>query len=141
MEIMKVKFVVPIEPLPQTRPRFSRFGGVYFPKSFQEYKVTISKAAVLAMQGLEPMTGELKAVLKFYRKYKRISCRYGDCDNLSKAVLDACNGIVYADDSQIVSVTCTKYTDKDKPRIEIEIQRAEKSAELTIDKANDIISE
>ena len=138
-----MKFTVEIEPLPQPRPRFSRFGGVYFPKAFQEYKVEISKAAVLAMQGLEPMTGELKAVLKFYRKYKRISRRFGDCDNLSKAVLDACNGIIYADDSQILCCSCEKYTDKDKPRIEIEIeiQTAEKSAELTIDKANDIISE
>ena len=118
-----MKFIVEVEPLPQPRPRFSRYGGVYFPKAFQEYKATISKAAVLAMQGLEPMTGELKAVLKFYRKYKRISRRYGDCDNLSKAVLDACNGIVYADDSQIISVVSTKHTDKDNPHIEIEIEK------------------
>ena len=60
---------------------------------------------------------------------------------MSKAVLDACNGIIYADDSQIVCCSCEKCTDKDKPRIEIEIETAEKSAELTIDKANDIISE
>ena len=126
-----MKFIVEVEPLPQPRPRFSRFGGVYFPKSFQEYKATISKAAVLAMQGLEPMTGELKAVLKFYRKYKRISRRYGDCDNLSKAVLDACNGIVYADDSQIISVGCTKYTDKNAPRIEIEISECDSNEMAT----------
>ena len=121
-----MKFIVEVEPLPQPRPRFSRFGGVYFPKSFQEYKKKIKLAAISAMQGLEPMQGELKAVLKFYRKYKRISRRYGDCDNLSKAVLDACNGIIYADDSQIVSVTCTKYTDKNAPRIEIEISESGK---------------
>ena len=118
-----MKFTVEIEPLPQPRPRFSRFGGVYFPKSFQEYKSVISKAAVQAMKNQLPMTGELIAKLKFFRKYKTISRRYGDCDNLSKAVLDACNGIVYADDSQIISVVSTKHTDKDNPHIEIEIEK------------------
>ena len=118
-----IKFCVEREPLPQPRPRFSRYGGVYFPQAFQEYKATISKAAVQAMAGREPLTGELKAVLKFFRKYKTISRRYGDCDNLSKAVLDACNGIVYADDSQIISVVSNKYTDKDNPHIEIEIEK------------------
>ena len=117
-----IKFCVECEPLPQPRPRFSRFGGVYLPQAFQEYKATISKAAVQAMAGRETLTGELKATLKFFRKYKKISRRYGDCDNLSKAVLDACNGIVYADDSQIISVVSTKHTDKDNPHIEIEIE-------------------
>ena len=117
-----IKFCVECEPLPQPRPRFSRFGGVYFPKAFQEYKAEISKAAVQVMAGREPLTGELKATLKFFRRYKTISRRYGDCDNLSKAVLDACNRIVYTDDSQIISVVSTKHTDKDNPHIEIEIE-------------------
>ena len=120
---MKIK--IEIEPLPQPRPRFSRFGGVYFPKTFTEYKAKISKAAVKAMDNKPPMTGEITAKLKFFRKYKRNSRRYGDCDNLSKAVLDALNGICYVDDSQIVEVTSVKETDKAKPRIEIELLTAE----------------
>ena len=118
-----IKFCVEREPLPQPRPRFSRYGGVYFPQAFQAYKATISKAAVQAMAGREPLTGELKAVLKFFRKYKTISRRYGDCDNLSKAVLDSLNGVCYVDDSQIISVVSTKHTDKDNPHIEIEIEK------------------
>ena len=125
--------------MPQSRPRFSKFGGCYEPAPMKEYKRKIAAVAKAFMQSnnLEPMTGELSASVRLYRKYKRTSRRYGDCDNLSKAVLDACNGIIYADDSQIVSCSCEKYTDKDKPRIEIEIEieRAEKSAELTIGKS------
>lgn len=31
-----------------------------------------------------------------------------DCDNIVKAVLDALNGVAYADDKQVVFVKCTK---------------------------------
>ena len=116
-----MKIIIEVEPIPQPRPRFSRFGGVYFPKTFTEYKEKISKAAKQAMKDKPPMTGEITAKLKFFRKYKTISRRFGDCDNLSKAVLDACNGVCYVDDSQIVEVTSVKETDKDRPRIEFEI--------------------
>jgi len=115
-----IKFCAECEPIPQPRPRLSKFGGVYFSKEIQEYKKKIKLAAISAMQGLEPMQGELKVNLKFYRKYKRTSRRFGDCDNLSKAVLDACNGIIYADDSQVVSCTASKHT-SDRPRTEFEI--------------------
>lgn len=76
------------------------------------------------MQGLEPMQGKLKATLKFYRKYKATSRRFGDCDNLSKAVLDACNGVIYVDDSQIISCTASKHT-SDRPRTEFEFSAVE----------------
>ena len=34
--------------------------------------------------------------------------RSGDVDNLAKGVLDACNGILWADDSQVVKLTTAK---------------------------------
>ena len=108
-----IKFCVEREPLPQPRPRFSRYGGVYFPQAFQAYKATISKAAVQAMAGREPLTGELKAVLKLIYLLKCV-CLYLTMTNAT---------IVYADDSQIISVVSTKHTDKDNPHIEIEIEK------------------
>lgn len=69
----------------------------------------------------QPITGELTAVIKLYRKYKRCSRRVGDWDNLGKAVCDACNKIIYADDSQICKCTVEKYYDKEKKRVEVEI--------------------
>ena len=119
--MLTLKFTVPIEPLPQPRPRFSRF-GVYEPKKITEYKKAIAAVAKLAMKDSEPMTGELSAVIRLYRKYKRCSRRFGDFDNLAKAVLDALNKIVYDDDAQIVKCTIEKYTDKLNPRVEVEVQ-------------------
>ena len=119
--MLTLKFTIPIEPLPQPRPRFSRF-GVYEPKKITEYKAEIAQAARLAMKDSEPMTGELSAVIRLYRKYKRCSRRFGDFDNLAKAVLDALNKIVYDDDAQIVKCTIEKYTDKLNPRVEVEVQ-------------------
>ena len=119
--MLTLKFTVPIEPLPQPRPRFSRF-GVYEPKKITEYKKAIAAVVKSAMKDIEPMTGELSAVIRLYRKYKRCSRRFGDFDNLAKAITDACNGIVFTDDSQIVRCSIEKFTDKEKPRVEVEIQ-------------------
>ena len=119
--MLTLKLTIPIEPLPQPRPRFS-YGRCYQPARIVEYKAEIAKAARLAMKDSEPMTGELSAVIRLYRKYKRCSRRFGDFDNLAKAITDACNGIVFTDDSQIVRCSIEKFTDKEKPRVEVEIQ-------------------
>ena len=115
-----IKFVAKIEPIPQARPRFSKFGA-YEPKRNTEYKKAIAAVAKSAMKDSEPMTGELAAVIRLYRKYKRCSRRFGDFDNLAKAVTDACNGVVFADDSQIVRCVVEKITDGLNPRVEVEI--------------------
>ena len=116
-----IKFTVEVEPLPQPRPRFSR-GRCFQPKPIVEYKAAITQAARLAMANREPMTGELSAVIKLFRKYKSTSRRFGDLDNHAKAILDALNGVCFVDDSQVVKLTVEKYTDKDNPRVEVEIE-------------------
>lgn len=117
---MKINFVVPVEPIPQARPRFSKY-GVYEPARNTEYKKAVSQVARVAMGDQQPMRGELTATLQLYRKFKRCSRRFGDWDNLGKAICDACNKIVYADDAQIVRCTVEKHTDKLNPRAEVEI--------------------
>lgn len=118
------------------RPRFSS-GGMSFDKkgrpyarsrAYQskrnvEYREQIQWAARLAMKGAKPITGELSAVVKVYRKYKRTARIFGDLDNHLKALFDGMNQIVFEDDSQICRCVVEKYTDKEKPRAEIEIQR------------------
>lgn len=122
--MITIKFTVPVEPLPQPRPRFSKF-GVYEPKKNHEYKKQVATAAKIAMCGREPMTGELSAVIKLYRKYKCSSRRFGDWDNLGKAICDACNKICYADDSQVIRCVVEKHSDKLNPRVEVEISELE----------------
>lgn len=116
-----IKFVVEVEPLPQPRPRFSR-GRCFQPKVITEYKAQIAQAAQSAMKDKEPMTGAISMSIKLYRKYKSTSRRFGDFDNHGKAVCDALNGVVYLDDSQIVKCTVEKYTDKENPRVEVQIE-------------------
>lgn len=53
------------------------------------------------------------ATIDFYRKRKPTS--RSDIDNMIKAILDSCNGIVFEDDSQVVEIHCRKLQ-SDNPR-------------------------
>jgi Holliday junction resolvase RusA-like endonuclease len=87
----------------------------------------VQAVAYSAMNGREPMTGELSAVVKLYRRYKTTARIFGDVDNHLKALFDGLNGIVFADDSQIVQCKVSKHTDKKNPRAEIEIRKVDES--------------
>lgn len=108
------------EPIPAARPRFSG-KRAYQPKRNVEYRKLVQSAARSAMGGQEPITGTLSAVIRLYRKFKPTSRSYGDWDNHGKAISDALNEIVYADDAQLVRVTVEKYCDKENPRAVVEI--------------------
>ena len=116
---MQVTFELIGEPVAQSRPKFSR-GRCYEPANCTKYKEKIRQAARIAMKGKTPTENPLSCVIKFYRKFTRTSRRFGDCDNLYKAVTDAMNKIVYEDDSQIVRCIVEKLTDK-VSRIEVKI--------------------
>lgn len=115
-----MKFEVMIEPLPQSRPRFNR-GRAYESQRTRDYKNCVSTAALAAMKGTPPLAFPLAVKLKFFRHFKATSRRFGDVDNLTKAVLDACNGIVWNDDAQVVKISAEKFS-ADTPRLEIEIE-------------------
>ena len=116
---MVVKFSIPIEPIPQPRARVTR-NGTYQPAKIRAYKAIIKKAALAAMNGNPPLTGEIHCSIRLYRKYKSTSRRFGDCDNLYKAITDAMNEAVYLDDSQITRCTVEKIT-APYPHVEITI--------------------
>lgn len=79
-----------------------------------------SAEARSAMDGAAPTTKPVGVVMRFWRKYATTSRRYGDLDNLMKAVLDGLNGTAFADDSQVISATLEKLQ-APEPRLEIEI--------------------
>ena len=64
------------------------------------------------MHGKKIFSGALKVTINLYRKFKTTSKGYGDADNHAKAVLDACNGIVFFDDAQIVDLQVIKHYSK-----------------------------
>ncbi len=117
-----------VKPIPQPRPRacINKAGTpyVYIPKPAKEYRDKLKEAAIVAMDGKEIVSTQgLMVEVDFYRTSLPLSKVYGDLDNLLKPVLDALTGVVYDDDSRIVTVTATKHSvkDADNERIEIKI--------------------
>ena len=119
-----IKIVIDGDPIPAARPRFSG-RRCYQSARDMEYRELVKWQARQAMQGAEPMTGEICAEIKLYRKYKRTARIYGDVDNHLKAIFDGLCGIVIADDAQIIRCVVSKHTDKERPRAEIEIFSAQ----------------
>ncbi|MBR0061463.1 MAG: RusA family crossover junction endodeoxyribonuclease [Selenomonadaceae bacterium] len=118
--MQRINFKIDADPIPAARPRFGN-GRTYQPSRNREFRDEVQRAAVVAMHGHEPMTGEICASLKLYRRFKPTARNFGDADNHAKAILDGLNGICYRDDAQIVKLTVEKRTDKTSPRAEIEL--------------------
>jgi len=121
-----VTFMVEGTPVPKGRPRFARRGkfvSTYSPKTTVDYETKVSEAAKVAMGISEPLETPVGAYIYItlpipasYSKKRTQACLSGqerptkksDIDNYCKAVFDGMNGIVFADDSQVVSLHATK---------------------------------
>lgn len=121
-----VTFMVEGTPVPKGRPRFARRGkfvSTYSPKTTVDYETKVSEAARLAMGGSEPLETPVGAYIYItlpipasYSKKRTQACLSGqerptkksDIDNFCKAIFDGMNGIVFLDDSQVVSLHSTK---------------------------------
>ncbi len=124
--VMHVTFKVEGTPVGKGRPKFARRGNfvtAYTPTKTRGYEDLIKIAAKHAMGTSEPLKTPVAAYIyitvpipQSYSKKRSKSCLDGlerpckkpDCDNVMKAFLDAMNGIVYDDDSQVVSLHGTK---------------------------------
>lgn len=97
-ELNEVCFVVPGDPKSKGRPRFTRYGSTYTPKTTVEAEKVIKE--ILTGLGLTPYTERCGVNVEFYCK----TLRRTDGDNLMKLVLDACNTLVYTDDYLVEEV-------------------------------------
>lgn len=101
-------------------------------KKSKDYKKLV-KQQVKAQFHDEILSGALNVELKVYRPIQksitkreralRLSGAHrpvikGDIDNYFKAVTDACTGLIWVDDAQIVSTRSNKYY-SDNPRVEL----------------------
>ena len=116
----RIRILVPSEPIPLARVRFSG-RHCYQPKRNREYREVVQQAARSAMGNLPPLQGGIAATVKLYRRYRPTARNYGDVDNHLKALFDGMNQIVFADDAQITKCVIEKFTDKVQPRAEIEL--------------------
>jgi len=121
-----VIFQVDGTPVPKGRPRFARRGkfvSTYSPKTTVDYETKVSDAAKQAMGSQKPLEGPVVACIYItlpipasYPKKRFKACLSGeerptkrsDIDNFVKAIFDGMNGIVFTDDSQVVSLHATK---------------------------------
>jgi Holliday junction resolvase RusA-like endonuclease len=126
---------LPGEPRGKGRPRFARrTGHAYTPQKTASYEAMLRNEAALAMANRPPLEGALRVrvlacfgVPQSWSAKKRTAAITGairpakrpDIDNVVK-MLDACNGVVWADDAQIVEGWIEKFY-SDRPRLRIEV--------------------
>ena len=120
-----VTFEVEGDPVPKSRPRFARRGNfvqTYTDAKTIDYETHVAMKARQAIGASEPLQGALTVFLYLrytipasYSKKRKEACLRGveypkkvDIDNVYKSITDAMQGIVYANDSQIVEAHITK---------------------------------
>ena len=135
-------FEIPGQPIGQGRPKFSTINGharAYDPEKSRNYKAYIRMLATQAMKdsGFTMIEGPCSIeIFAFFEVPKSKSKKFReaalnglerptkkpDLSNIIKGIEDALNGLVYKDDSSIVSLKIQKYY-SEFPRVEIEISR------------------
>lgn len=114
-------------PRGKERPRLTKLGHVYTPQKTRDYEAALKYAAMEAMGDQPPLEGPLEMHMHVvvpisvsWPKKRQQAAREGrelptkkpDLDNFMKTI-DACNLIVWVDDSQIVKTSIEKrYGDK-----------------------------
>lgn len=103
-------FKLPLRVIPKTRPRVTRSSTYMPPKYLAQRRYIQSK-----IRGLESF-GKVSIKLDILFVYKcsetiarnKYEMPVGDIDNLVGAVLDACEGILFENDRQVVQVKARK---------------------------------
>jgi len=132
-----IRFEVPGEPVAQGRPRVVQTAagprGID-PRKSRSYKATVRLFAAHAYHDT-PLEGPLMVYVDIYRQIQRTGSKKlkaaklagdvrpvvkPDIDNVFKAVTDACTGVIWKDDNQIVSTTINKYY-SDRPRVAVRV--------------------
>jgi Holliday junction resolvase RusA-like endonuclease len=98
-----IRFSVPGNPVPKQSFKMGHHGG-YTPARIKAWQSAVADTAGYYFEGNAPYTKPLEVSLSFYLPTRRRM----DLDNLSKAVLDGMNGIIYGDDKQIVILHLSK---------------------------------
>ena len=83
-----------LEPVPLARPRVNTTNrGRYLPAKSRKFQDDL-KALGRAAFHQQTFENPLSVTLHFYKPRKTTAQNFGDIDNLAKAVLDACNGVI-----------------------------------------------
>jgi Holliday junction resolvase RusA-like endonuclease len=132
-----IQIEVPGDPVPKGRPRVAmrgRFAQIYTPKETVDYEKLVRSYAAVSMGGGALLEGPLLVTLtahvpipQSWSAKKKAAAVYPisrpDTDNFLKAALDALNGIVFADDSQVTDIIASKRY-SGEPRLSIRVEPA-----------------
>jgi len=123
---MMTTFTIPGQPVAKGRPKFARRGAhvvAYTPAKTASYENLVKLAASTAMRGSEPtarpvalqVTLNLQVPASWSNKRRAAAVagticatKKPDADNVLKGIKDGCNGIVWADDAQVVRIMIEK---------------------------------
>lgn len=129
---MTSELFIEVDPLPTPRPRFRRIGKniqTYYNKGYKDYMKYIKEEFIINSDLNSVFEGSVRLELEFLmprpkyhygtgRNSNNIKDKYHtpgynhiikpDIDNLSKAIIDSLNGVLYKDDSQVVDLTSKK---------------------------------
>lgn len=121
-----ISFTIPGTPVGKGRPKFARRGNfvkTYTPEKTASYENLVKLFASQAMAGAPAIDGPVMVELALrvtppasWSAKKQAQAISGeilpttkpDVDNVVKGIADACNGIVWLDDKQIVDLTVRK---------------------------------
>jgi len=125
-KVGEVRFRVQAEPIAQGRPRLTTVAGMaraFDPKKSKQWKAFIKDVAMKAMKDAgydRPLEGPLCARMRFgfalpkssYRKrtprLRSWHTKRPDIDNLVKAIFDACESVIYINDTCIAKMVVDK---------------------------------
>lgn len=125
-----ITIIFPFTPIPKGRPRFTRQGHAYTPDKTRKYEAELRLwASKFAPK--KPLTGPLRIEVIFnLQKPKKPKSKFPitrpDIDNYFKC-MDAFNGLLWVDDSQIVQVDMRKYYAMFDPSISFYIEEIGKN--------------
>ena len=140
--MMQIHFQVEGDPKGKGRPRFSRVGNftkVYTDKQTLSYEALIAFFAKQAMGVTDLLETPVSVFLyvrlpvpQSYSKKRREACLSGtekpctkpDSDNIAKTYLDALNGVIFVDDTQVVDLHVKKLY-SDKAGVDVMVMEAE----------------
>lgn len=117
-----LQFVVPGAPVPKARPRVFGKRTITDPRTVA-YEGLVRMHALKARQSLRvsgiawPLDAEYSVELGLYLPTRRRL----DGDNCEKSMLDACNAVLWDDDSQISRCTWERWTGVEEPRATVRV--------------------
>ena len=119
-----VQFFVPGKPTGKGRPRVCR-KVTYTPKATQDYETLVKQCYMQKYRDKEPIAAKTPVEVEIYAYFKipksmpkkqvklienneLFPTVKPDADNVSKIILDALNGLAYADDNQVTDLVVYK---------------------------------